>query len=106
MLLIGALNVSIGFCTYVPPGEPPQRIIPVLPEPTPSALSEVPAAVMRAFAVKYPRHIPSPKKLDATTYELSFTDGTRTRRVTYRVDGTFLGELQAPPRDELVIEPR
>jgi hypothetical protein len=100
MLLIGVINIGIGYCSYVPPGEPPARILPVLPPPTPAAratdgtigLAEVPAVVMRAFAVKYPRHVATPKKLDATTYEMSFTDGATARHVTYREDGTFVGE--------------
>ncbi len=103
MLLIGAINIGIGYCTYAPPGAPPQRIIPVLPAPAPKpkptdgtiGIAEVPAAVMRAFAVKYPRHIPIAKRLDAKTYELSFTEGapaTPARHITFRDDGTFLGE--------------
>lgn len=102
MLFICGLNVAIGMCAYEPPREP-QRIIPKLPPPgTPAqpatdgtiGLAEIPAPVMRAFAVAYPRHIPAPKKLadshGDTVYELSFTDAGTTTRVAYKPDGTFI----------------
>lgn len=106
MLLIGVLNVGLGLCLYVPPGDPPQRIVPSLPEPTPAATAtdgtigrgEVPATVMRAFAAAYPRHIPTAKRLDATTYELTFEDDKTSRRVTFRADGSFVSEHAAAPR--------
>ncbi len=105
MLLIGVLNVGIGFCAYEKPPPPPERIELTLPAPTPApvarlapgaiTLGSIPAVVMRAFAVAYPRHVPSgAKKLVATdgttTYEISFTAPTRT--VVYREDGTFVSE--------------
>jgi hypothetical protein len=106
MLLIGVMNVGIGFCSYEKPPPPPERIVLTLPPPTPRPLAppatdgsiglgSIPAAVMRAFAVKYPRHVPSgAKKLPGTdgtaTYEISFTKPTTT--VVYREDGTFLSE--------------
>ena len=53
------------------------------------------AWLMRAFAVAYPRHVPtSARKVDApdgtATYEISFTAPTTT--VVYREDGTFVNE--------------
>jgi len=99
MLLIGALNVSVGFCSYEGPGKDPERIKLVLPPPTVPThavgyvdLAQVPAAVMRAFAVAYPRHVPSPKQLGPDTYELSYSDAGVTHHLTYRADGTLLGE--------------
>jgi len=62
---IGALNVGIGMCAYEPP-RTPGRIKLVIPPPTPVGhpegtlgLAEIPAPVMRGFAVAYPRHIPT-----------------------------------------------
>jgi len=40
MILIGAINVALGFCTYDPPSEPPRPIklnIPHHPRPDPQA---------------------------------------------------------------------
>jgi hypothetical protein len=95
MLLIGAINVLIGLCSYkgIPPE--PQRIELTLPPPGTGTdgtvnLGEVPAPVMHAFAVAYPRHIATAKKLDGTTFELSYVDAGVTHRVTYRADGTEL----------------
>lgn len=101
MLLIGAINVGIGFCSYESPPPAPERIIPVLPPPTAAAprtdgsigLGAIPTPVMRAFAVAYPRQVPSgAKKLVApdgtTTFEISFSKPATT--VVYRDDGTFV----------------
>lgn len=105
MLLIGVINVGIGFCSYEKPPPPPQPIVLTLPAPTvqpkprlaPGAitLGAIPAPVMRAFAVAYPRRVPSgAKKLTAadgtTTYEISFAAPTTT--VVYREDGTFVSQ--------------
>ena len=103
MLLIGVINVGIGLCVYETPPPAPERIIPVLPAPTPAplrtdgsiGLGSIPAAVMRAFAVAYPRHVPSgAKKIVApdgtSTFEISFTAPQTT--VVYREDGTFVSE--------------
>lgn len=107
MLLIGALNVGIGVCSYEPPGPDPERIILTLPPPTRAALpvghvtlGELPAAVMRAFADQFPRHVPSAARQLTTpgqpvAYELSFGTGDALRRVTFREDGTFVGEAPA-----------
>ena len=103
MLLIGALNIGIGLCAYEKTPPPPERIIPVLPPPTAApaltngsiTLGAIPAVVMRAFAVAYPRHVPSgAKKLVApdgtTTFEISFTAPATT--VVYLEDGTFVSQ--------------
>jgi len=103
MLLIGVLNLGIGFCAYEPAPPEPERITLTLPPPTPAArptdgsigLGSIPAHVMRAFAVKYPRHVPSrAKKLVAAdgsaTFEISFIAPATT--VVYREDGTFVSE--------------
>ena len=96
MLLIGLINVVIGVCSYNAPSDVHQRIIPVLPPPTRAAgeisLADVPAAVMRAFAVAYPRHVATPRRVPPDLYELSYTDAGVTHRVTYRADGTFVSE--------------
>jgi hypothetical protein len=105
MLLIGVINVGIGLCVYEAPRPAPERIIPVLPGPAPVVrptdgsitLGEIPAAVMRPFAIAYPRHVPSgAKKLAApdgtVTYEISFRVAAKTTTITYRDDGTFVGE--------------
>jgi hypothetical protein len=102
MLLIGAINIAIGMCGYEKPTGSPERIVLVLPPPgTPAnaplgtiGLADIPAAVMRAFAVAYPRHIPAARKLTVgndTVYELTFTDAGKTTVTTYRPDGVFIG---------------
>jgi hypothetical protein len=158
MLLIGLLNVVIGFCTYTAPSGVHERIIPDVPyargsgratQVLPAAvgcapavaarvaaelpgatilrcapdrvsvvrgaheielevvgdeirgvaevltLPEIPAAVMRAFAVAYPRTIPS-RAIKRTqhgaepVYELAFPPGAPHTLATLRADGTVV----------------
>ncbi len=102
MILIGVINVAIGYCTYTPQGDPPERIVPTLPgaEATrPRALDEIgladiPAPVMRTFATTYPRNVPTgARKIvagdGAITYEVMWSAGASERRATFRADGTL-----------------
>lgn len=96
MLLIGIVNVAIGFCTYDEP-PPPQRMevnIPGAPPAPPGALraSDLPAAVMRAFAVRYPRIIPAGANLEAGNYVVLFPAGAAHQRAVFQPDGTFVSE--------------
>jgi hypothetical protein len=58
-------------------------------------LPEIPAAVMRSFAVAYPRTIPSgavkrTRRGAAPVYELAFPPGSPHTGVTLRSDGTVV----------------
>lgn len=101
MLLIGLLNVAVGMCGYEPP-RTPERIVPVIPAPTPEPVptdgtirpGDIPTPVMRAFAVAYPRHLPAAKKLivaGETRYELTFNEAGKSTTAIYAPDGTFVG---------------
>lgn len=99
MLLLGAINVAIGAWTYETPREP-QRIELVLPRrdagatdaPGTLGASQIPAAVMRAFAAKYPRTIPSGIERVGTTYVVGFPAGSTHRHATFGDDGEFVSE--------------
>ena len=102
MLLIGAINLALGFCAYDPPPPSTQQLPLSLPPPTapprpPGAigLGDIPVAVMRTFAVTFPRNAPTAaRKLVAAdgtvTFELSFGVGSAARRATFREDGTLV----------------
>lgn len=158
MVLIGVINVIVGFCTYTRPSDVHERIIPDVPyargsgsvpsaAPAASgcapaitarieaempgstvttcapdrvtvvrgqhkielevagdeirgvaetlALPEIPAAVMRAFAVAYPRTIPSgaikrTQRGAEPTYELGFPHGAAHTVAILRGDGTVI----------------
>ena len=99
MLLIGAINVAIGYCSYEPPSTPRpiQLHIPMRDAAIDAANtlgpSELPAAVMRAFAVKYPRTIPVGALVDpAGTYTVLFPAGAAHKRAVFAADGTFVSE--------------
>ena len=96
MLLIGAINVALGFCTYKEP-PPPERIdvkIPGAEPPPPGALraSDLPAPVMRAFAVKYPHTIPAGANLEGGNYSVLFPAGREHKRAVFTPDGAFISE--------------
>jgi hypothetical protein len=96
MLLIGGVNVAIGFCTYDEP-PPPERMeldIPGAPPPAPGTLraSELPAAVMRAFAVRYPRIVPAGADFEGGKYIVILPDGAPAKQVVFEPDGTFVSE--------------
>jgi hypothetical protein len=92
MILIGLINVALGLCTYEEP-RAPQRIE-VAPDANGSlGLGEIPAPVMRAFALKYPRTLPRTVERRADgTYVLAFPPGAPRVRATFASDGTFVRE--------------
>ena len=158
MILIGVLNVVVGYCSYTKPSDIHERIVLDVPyargsgsaaaAPAPAtgclpaiaarveadmpgstivacaadhvavmrgahkielelsgteiraiaetlALPELPAAVMRAFAVAYPRTIPSgalkrTRRGADPTYELAFPVGAEHTTATLRPDGTLV----------------
>ena len=99
MILIGIINVAIGYCTYTPVGDPPERIVPSLPPDTASdgtiSGADIPVAVMRTFTTRYPRNVPKARKLatpDGTLYEMAFTRDGKPGTATFREDGTFVKE--------------
>jgi hypothetical protein len=158
MILIGVLNIIIGYCSYTRPSDVHERILPDVPYARGSgsaavappaaagclpaitarieadmpgstivacapervtlvrgdhhvelaieageirgvaealALPEIPAAVMRAFAVAYPRTIPSgaikrTRRGAAPVYELAFPPGAAHAVATLGADGTVI----------------
>ena len=158
MILIGVINVIVGYCSYTRPSDVHERIVPDVPyargsgsasgpahapaECAPAvaariaselpgaaivdcaptrvtvlrgerrielevagdeiqsvaealALPEIPAPVMRAFAVAYPRTIPSgavkrTRRGAAPVYELAFPPGQAHTVATLRADGTVV----------------
>lgn len=159
MILIGVINVALGFCSYHQPPDIHERIVPDVPQaqtqaqtaaspaPQPATgcrpsivarvqgqlpgavitacapdrvtvvhgdhtielelagseiasttesltLPEIPATVMRAFAIAYPRTIPSSAIVRTRpgaepTYELGFPPGAPHRVATLRADGSI-----------------
>jgi hypothetical protein len=101
MILIGVLNVALGYWLYEPQGDPPQRIVPVVPiipgpPPAPEGtitLGEIPVPVMRAFAAQFPRHAPqAARKLPGDIYELTFAapGETTSQTAKFTADGTLV----------------
>jgi hypothetical protein len=96
MLLIAVINVAIGFCTYkeAPPPERIELTIPGAQPPPPGKLrpSDLPASVMRAFAVKYPHTIPAGADFEGGNYVVLFPTGGAHNRAIFTPDGTFVSE--------------
>jgi hypothetical protein len=101
MILIGVVNVAIGLSSYKNP-PPPQRlelVIPVrdaAPLPIDAAgtigAHALPADVMRAFAVKYPRTMPAGASVDGEIYTVDFPPGAPHAHARFRGDGTFVSD--------------
>ena len=97
MILIGAINVGLGVCTYERAGDPePIHVSPHYRRdasvPGMLSVAQIPADVMRAFAVKYPQTIPAGALLESGDYVVVFPAGAAKQRATFRPDGTFVGE--------------
>lgn len=97
MLLIGGLNVAIGMCSYKAPEGSPEQIKYNLIKrdagvdaPYTIAPSELPAEVMRAFAVKYPRTLPTGAQLSGGNYQIDFPPGHDKQHAWFKPDGTFV----------------
>lgn len=97
MVLIGAINVGLGVCTYERAGdpEPIHVLLPTDAAALPLTLlrrDEIPVPVMRAFAVKYPRTIPAGANMDGPKYIVVFPPGATKQRATFEPDGTFVSD--------------
>jgi hypothetical protein len=93
MILIGAINVTIGVCTYDEP-PPPERLPVHVPGHDDSLLpvGEIPTPVMRAFAVKYPKTIPQGARIDGNHVIVVFPPTATYKQATFTTDGTFVRE--------------
>lgn len=97
MIMLGFVNVVLGMCSYKEQ-QPVERIELKIPghERTPGQLmrGEIPAPVMHAFAVKYPRTIPDGGQANGSDNSVSvtFPTGSTLHHATFAQDGTFLRE--------------
>jgi hypothetical protein len=96
MILIGVVNVALGMCSY---HEPPhtERIELHIPghdrKPGELHVQEIPAPIMRAFAVKYPRTIPSGAIANPdNSVTVNFPPGAQFKTATFQQDGTFVSD--------------
>ena len=99
MILIGGINVMVGFCVYQKPSDQHEQIKLNLIRRDAAvdaintlAPSELPADVMRAFAVKYPRVLPAGAHVVQGAYVLEFPPGAPHRTATFKPDGTFVSD--------------
>ena len=96
MVTIGLVNVIVGFSVYQKPSEHHEQIklnlirrdagIDSLNTLAPS---ELPADVMRAFAVKYPRTLPTGARVIQDTNNNNKPPSAPHRTATFKPDGTF-----------------
>ena len=93
MILIGAINLALGVCTYHEPPLP-QRIELKIPADAAGTLGagDLPAVVMRAFNAKYPRTLPAGVRAVGDTFVILFPAGAPHTSATFRADGTFVSE--------------
>ncbi len=96
MVLIGIVNVAIGLCSYKE-APPPQRIevrLPAAPADAAGTIgaAQLPAVVMRAFAVKYPRTIPAGARVDGSAFTIYFPPGAPHHQARFDAGGAFLDD--------------
>ena len=94
MILIGVINVSLGMCSYHEQ-QRTERIELHIPghdrKPGELHVQEIPATIMRAFAVKYPRTIPSGAIANPdNSVTVNFPPGAQLKSATFQQDGTFV----------------
>ncbi|HUJ60576.1 MAG TPA: hypothetical protein VLX92_18875 [Kofleriaceae bacterium] len=92
MILIGLVNVAIGLWSYHAPSEFHEAIQIVHDAGDTLGPSELPAAVMRAFAIKYPRILPAGARALPDGYVVMFPRGAAHHSATFGPDGTFVSE--------------
>lgn len=94
MILIGVINVGLGVWSYkeAPKSERMEVKIPGRErEPGEMRVNHIPVEVMRAFAVKYPRTIPTKAIANAdNTVTVRFPPGAQFKSATFKQDGTFV----------------
>jgi hypothetical protein len=98
MILIGIVNIAIGLCSYKE-APTPQRIEVHIPErhlpidaPGTMGAAQLPAVVMRAFAVKYPRTIPAGARVDGNTFTIYFPFGAPHQQARFDGSGGFVDD--------------
>ena len=97
MIVIGAINVGLGVCTYERAGDPePIHVKPAYRRdasiPGMVGVADIPADVMRAFAVKYPQTIPAGALVANGDYVVVFPAGAAKQRATFHPDGSFVSD--------------
>jgi len=97
MIVIGAINVAIGMCSYEPPHEPQPIHLDLAMDAGMDAAnslspSQLPAEVMRAFVARYPRTIPAGASRVDSTYIIAFPLQAPRRHAAFLSDGTFVRE--------------
>jgi hypothetical protein len=96
MVAIGLINILIGLHSYKAP-EDPQRMSVLHDAAINDAHgtignAQLPADVMRAFAVKYPHIIPVGALVNGTQYVIEFPAGQGHAHATFAADGSFISE--------------
>jgi hypothetical protein len=101
MILIGIINVAIGLCSYKE-APTPQRIDLQIPERHPAPVPvdaagtigarQLPAEVMRTFALKYPKTIPAGARVDGDTFTVYFPPGAAHAQARFHTNGDWIDD--------------
>jgi len=99
MILIGGINILLGLHSYKAPETPQHYDLPALHRDGGQldaddtiGNSQLPADVIRAFAVKYPRILPAGARVNGAYFVISFPPGAAHAHATFSSDGTFVSE--------------
>jgi hypothetical protein len=97
MILLGVVNLSLGFCSYKAPEEPQRIELRVGKDAAVDGAntlgaSELPADVMRAFAIKYPHVLPAGVLQSGANYVIAFPPGLEHHHATFDGSGAFVSD--------------
>ena len=96
MLLIGAINIGLGLCSYEKAPVPERLEVDLSSHDAGTAgalgIGQIPATVMRAFAARYPQTIPAGALVRGGDIIVMFRPGAPHTRATFRTDGTFVSD--------------
>jgi hypothetical protein len=99
MVVIGIINILIGLHSYKAPQDVERMELPALHRDAGQSdaagtigNAELPADVIRAFAVKYPQTLPTGARMVGATFVISFPPSAKHAHATFAADGTFISE--------------
>lgn len=98
MVVIGVINILIGLHSYKAPENPERMELPDLHRDGgvdaagTIGNAALPADVMRAFAIKYPRILPAGARIDGRNFVVSFPPGGPLAHATFDTTGAFVSE--------------
>ena len=98
MIVIGLVNIGLGLCSYKAPQDVQRIELGALRDAGAAdatgtlGAAQLPADVMRAFAVKYPHVLPAGARRVGDSFVIAFPPGAPHAHATFDGSGAFVSE--------------